>query len=369
MRVFQRNGQWWIDYTYQDESGFPRRKREKVGPNRRMAELALAKCQTKILEGRFLDQRRFRPIPFSNFAVIFDEKYLRLKPAYQTHKCRLKRMIDFFRNRQLSSISSFDISRFKVLILSQKTLRKTNTKPATFNRYVTLLKVMFNMAVEWGFLPSNPIKGVTKEKEPLKEIRALTPAEKYSLLQAAMVDTAEIYALITIALNTGLRTGDIMKFRMDAVQLSNKRLDISMGKTGKVLNVPLNDGVIEAIKALDKNEGELLFPPRRVRIVAETKGEPRRDFRRAWERVKREAGIRNLRFYDLRHTFATDLMKAGVHLRVVQELLGHTTPLMTQRYAHVQDVDKKLAVEKLQELNKLHHESPVIEKTQSSACS
>jgi len=340
MSVFFKNGAWWIYFYYRDEQGILRRKREKIGP-KKLAEAVLAKRRMEIIEGKFLDRRRFKVCSFSDFAGQFEEQYLRQKDDYRTHRYRLRRLCNFFGPRQLSTISAFDVSKFKYDYLSHMTNKGTPPVPATFNRHITLLKTMLNKAVEWGFIPTNPIRGLPKEKESLKEIVPLTAEEKLKLWEAARKTSPEMYVLIVLAANTGLRTNDLLRLRMDQRLLSEKWLPMSMDKTNEPVYIPLNNNAVEAVKLLGRQDGELLFPPRR-------QSSQKWKFRTSWLNVLKRSKIRKVRFYDLRHTFATDLIDAGVNPRVVQELLGHKSLKTTERYTHVRKAALRDAVEKLE---------------------
>jgi len=329
VRIIRRNNAWWLDYYYRDESGVLRRKYERIGEGRKLAEAVAAKRQVEILEGKFLDRKRFKPITFKDYAAIFEERYLKFKPAYRTHRYRLTFLRDMLGHRQLNTISSFDVARIKHALYSRKTNRGSATTPATLNRYITLLKTMLNQAVP-EYLPANPIKGLSKEKESERPIQPLSEEEIQRILSAAKAQSVEMYALILLALNTGLRTGDLLKLRMEDRWLSDRWLSVTMGKTQDVVNIPLNDEAIDAMKMLDRKEGMMLFPPKR-------QGSDIWKFRTSWLKLLRTAGIRRIRFYDLRHTFGTTLMETGAHPRAVQKLMGHKSLKTTERYIYVRD--------------------------------
>lgn len=340
MRVYLRNGQWWIDYAYRDPSGAPRRKRESIGPNRRMAETVLAKRQAEIIEGKYLDPRRFKPLTFEEFAREYEEKHLKFLSCYRRGgKAYLESFIRLFGKRQLVTMSNFDVARFKVQFFAESVKGKPRTK-ATFNRYLATLKCMLNKAVEWGKIPINPIIRAKKEKEPRKPIHTLTVEEQTRLLSKAKEFGPEVYGIILLALETGYREGELLRLRFTPSIYKDRIVSITIGKRKEAVTNPLSDEAILAIKTLNRQEGELLFPPRR----------PGKTWRvwRVWKKVAKVAGI-NSRFHDLRHTFATDALRAGAHLRTVQDMLGHASVKTTERYTHVVSIDKKDASEKLRQ--------------------
>lgn len=343
VRVIQRKGAWWIDYYYLDETGALRRKYEKIGPGRKFAETVAAKRRVEILEGKFLDRRRFKPITFAEFVREFEDKHMRFLIIFRHGgKQYLRRLVSFFGARQLMSISQFDAARFKVHFMGQKTRAGNLPAKSTFNRYLSTLICIMNKAVEWGHLPQNPLSRVKKEREDEKPMRILTAAEKVRLLEIAREDGQEAHTLITLALNTGLRRGDLLRLRMNAAMMREREIHLTMQKTRHAIHVPLNRAAESAIKTLNRGDDELLFPPRR----ADSKDS--RWHYALWLKLANKAQLRYCRFHDLRHTFATDLLRRGVNIKVVKELLGHRSIQTTMRYLHFVEVDRRAAVDMLE---------------------
>jgi integrase len=150
--------------------------------------------------------------------------------------------------------------------------------------------------------------------------------------------------LVLVALNTGLRRGELFNLRWSDVHM-DKRLLTGRGataKTGQTRHVPLNReavAVLTAWRAQSPADG-YVFPGR--------DGTGRLDnVRKAWTALLREAKIEGFRFHDLRHHFASKLVMAGTPLYTVQRLLGHHSPLMTAKYAHLSPDHQAAAVERL----------------------
>jgi integrase len=115
-------------------------------------------------------------------------------------------------------------------------------------------------------------------------------------------------------------------------------------KNREARSVPMNDTLTMLMKSakLQAAEGGWVFRNRH--------GQPYRSFRTAFERAVRQAGIQDFTFHDLRHTFASRLVMAGVDLPTVKELLGHKDITMTLRYAHLSTDHKQAAVKKLEKV-------------------
>jgi integrase len=157
--------------------------------------------------------------------------------------------------------------------------------------------------------------------------------------------TDYVTPLVLAALNTGLRRGKLLQLRWRDVDLTRKVLTVrgEGAKTGQTRHVPLNTEIVDVLKN---------WKP----IAAEADGfafssgagtTPLTEARKAWSNVIAKAKVGAFRFHDLRHTFASKLVMAGVDLNTVRELLGHKKISMTLRYAHLAPQHKAAAVEKL----------------------
>ena len=137
--------------------------------------------------------------------------------------------------------------------------------------------------------------------------------------------------LIILALNTGLRRGELFLLSWKNVDLKAKQITVASttAKSKKTRYVPLNSEALSTLRTWHKQTGdsEYVFPNKN--------GEPLTDVKHSWASLLERAGITDFRFHDLRHDFASQLVKKGVSLYVVKDLLGHSTIQMTERYAHL----------------------------------
>jgi len=145
--------------------------------------------------------------------------------------------------------------------------------------------------------------------------------------------------IVTVALNTGMRKGEILNLKWNDLDFRNRLIYILQTKNKKVRKIPMNNIVFRTLLRVRKN-------PKSPYVFCKKKdGSPYRDIRDGFKNALKRAGIRHLRFHDLRHTFASHLVMAGVDLKSVQELLGHRTFDMTLRYSHLSPDHKRKAVE------------------------
>jgi len=199
---------------------------------------------------------------------------------------------------------------------------------------------MFNVAIEEGYAEENPVAKVKlySEKDTQKE-RILTEAEEGRLMENCL---DYLRSIITVALNTGMRRSEILNLKWSQIDLKARRIRVEKTKSGKVRFIPINDVLFRDLNRLRIVNGQKPF----VFFNPKT-GNPFLDMKTGFKGACRRAGISNLRFHDLRHTFASRLVARGVDIETVRDLLGHHSITITQRYTHSSDDRKRSAVELL----------------------
>lgn len=205
-------------------------------------------------------------------------------------------------------------------------------KPGTVDVKTTIIKRFFNWSIKRGLCRTNPTDSVESVKFTNERIRYLT-TEEVNLLLDCCDPTMKV--IVSIALLTGLRRSAIFELKHDEVDLIEKRITVQ--SKGKIHRVPIT---VPLHKVFLENRGLMSGHP--VYCFPNKKGTGPLDnnavinFRKAC--VK--AGINDFRFHDLRHTFATNFLKATRNLYMLQSILGHSSINMTQRYAHVLEEDR-----------------------------
>jgi integrase len=226
-------------------------------------------------------------------------------------------------------------------------------------------------AVEWEIIESHDLSKVKALKVDNSKVRYLNKGEETNLRAALRARDQKIkvqrqsanefriernyevladlsikpYAdylepIVLLAMNTGMRKGEILSLDWQNVDLIHKNLTIMSenAKSGKTRHIPLNT---EAFETLKKWKGD----PSAVGFVFKGQdGKPLLEIRKSWATVLDIAKIENFRFHDLRHHFASRLVMASVDLNTVRELLGHSDLTMTLRYAHLAPEHKAAAV-------------------------
>lgn len=274
---------------------------------------------------------------------------------------------DNFGDKKLLDILPLDIERWR----SKRLM--AGVKPATVNRDIATLKSTLSKAKAWGFITYNPLESIKPIKlDVIGKIRFLEIDEEKRLRKA--LDQREMQliekrksanewrrsrgyelfpedlcdymkTMILLSINTGLRRGELFDLKWENVDFNRSNLVLGghITKSGLTRHIPLNKEALSALREWRKNtnSNELVFPNKDAKRLNNVK--------RSWATILRMADIKNFRWHDMRHHFASRLVMAGVDLNTVRELLGHADIKMTLRYAHLAPEHKARAVEKLVE--------------------
>lgn len=200
--------------------------------------------------------------------------------------------------------------------------RADTVKPGTIAKEMSVLKHCLRLAVEWGELNQNPAAGARLPKLPAGKTRYLTPGE----LKAALESAPEwMRAPMAFAACTGVRRGEMLSLRWMDVDTANRRLYLCDTKNGALRVLPIPEFALTVLRSLPEgNAGDTVFAgvdPAKLSVYT--------------KRVFKRMGIPDASFHTLRHTAASWLVMEGVDLYAVGQILGHKTPRMTQRYAHL----------------------------------
>lgn len=234
---------------------------------------------------------------------------------------------------------------------------------STMNRDIAALQAALSRAVEWGALSINPVRRMRRSTEDESAVVRYLSADEEDRLRTALEQRDErrrtarasanawrrdrcyepwgtfgaytdyLTPLVLLALNTGLRRGELLQLIWGDIDTGKGMLTVrgTGAKTGQTRHVPLNS---EARDVLDKHRpvnagvARFVFP-------SATGTERIKYVRKGWAGVLKRARVQRFRFHDLRHTFASKLVMAGIDLNTVRELLGHGSTSMTLRYAHL----------------------------------
>jgi integrase len=239
----------------------------------------------------------------------------------------------------LRAILSHPIARLGVSHLSQASIsayrdyRLSQVSASTVRRELGLLLHALKIArTEWC-LSIPELRPITKPPENKPRERRLSEEELRALIDAlSQCRNKLVKPVFLFALATGMRRGEVLSLRWTNVDLEARTAFLPITKNGHSRSVPLSPQALSVLLELPRREGDLVFP-----ISANS-------LRLAWERVKRRAGITDLRFHDLRHEAISGFFEMGLSVPEVSLISGHRDPRMLFRYTHLRaaDVAKKL---------------------------
>ena len=218
----------------------------------------------------------------------------------------------------------------------------------TCNRYLAALSTAFTAAEkDWGWLNDNTLRKVRRFKEHPGRERILSDEERQRLLKSC--DESEnqyLYAIVVLALATGMRKGEIIGLRWKDVDLDRNLIVLHKTKNHEKRNVPLVGHTREVIADLARVRHlhtDLLFPDKPSKSGVIKPKDPRYSF----ERAVKEADIEDFVFHGLRHCAASSLVMNGASEREVMEVLGHKTATMARRYSHLSESHTRGVVERM----------------------
>lgn len=271
--------------------------------------------------------------------------------------------------KKLADITLWQIEKWR-----SERLRE-GIKPATVNRDISPLKAALTRAVDWGLIENNPLSRIKPQKvDSHGVIRYLADDEEERLRDALDYreerlrlerDSANAWRkirgytllpdlrklpfadylkpMVILDLHTGLRRGELFNLKWEDVDLNHAMLTVkgAGAKSGQTRHIPLNAEALDTLSRwkTQSKDSELVFPGKG--------GKRFNNVDSSWEKLMKDANITDFRFHDLRHTFASRLVMAGVDLNTVRELLGHSDIKMTLRYAHLAPEVKANAVARL----------------------
>ena len=209
------------------------------------------------------------------------------------------------------------------------------SKKTTANRVVALLSKAFNLAEVWGWRPdgTNPCRHVQRFKE--RKVERYLSREELARLASTLseaehqrTEMPSVISALRLLIFTGCRRGEILGLRWEHLDLERRLLLLPDSKTGQK-TILLNEPAMEVLRGIERQ------PDNPHVIVGKFPGTHLENLKDPWGRIRKAAGIEDVRIHDLRHTFASFGVAAGFSLPILGKSLGHQQAATTQRYAHL----------------------------------
>jgi integrase len=324
---------WYVCFR----AGDGRVIRKAAGKSLRTAERVKAKIETEVVEGKYFERPQRSEWTIAKLAEVYLERLERMKPQ----SARWRR--EMFRQVLRILGMALPIEEINMGTLDRYVSRRRAEGKAysTINREISVLRHALHLAARWksetlltryrlgDWMP-------LRESETARKAVFLTEEQVAAVLAAASSRAAlggpnerQGEVVVRLALETGARLGEILALSWSDIDDNVVRIRSEKHGPDRWLELPQT--TLELLHALRNGQGEeargLIFPSSRT-------GEQREGIRRFWKAVRAETKLAHIRFHDLRHTAASEMLRRGLLLREVQYVLGHSSARMTERYAH-----------------------------------
>jgi integrase len=355
------SGVYWL---FIDHHG--KRKAKKVGCDLKKAEEIAKKIEAKFVLGHFdLDDEKDGAVPaFKEYSEHWLETYvkaLRRQSTYERYRDIMKRHVyPVFGAVPINEIKRAEIRN---LVLAK---RKAGLSRSMISLIRDVISGPLGYAVDEELIPGNPVSGILKrlrlEREKRITIEPLNEQEVRLFLETCASHFGEFYVFFLCAFRTGMRLGELLGLKWGdidwyakfiRVERSYKRGLLDKTKTGRTRRVDISDQLEAALKellAVRKREAVKAGSPAPLTFVFHRDGRPMEQnyIRRIYKRVLTKAGIREMRFHDIRHTYASLLLSQGESPVYVKEQLGHQSIQITvDVYGHLIPSSNRGAVNRL----------------------
>ena len=334
-----------------------------------------AKLQHEVYEGRHIQ-------PSSESVAAFCARYL------DDHEAGIapttwERSNSILKNHVAKDLARVPLSRFtpRVAATWKKKQLESGLSPSTVRKQMIFVGAAMELAVSWKLIAENPLRHVELPPEEAPPFHVYTPSEQAALLSSAAPGDGDpegyhvgrsegsLYVPVVLDLATGLRLGELLGLRVNDIDLARGRLHVR-----QAMRIKRGGGMEMGPCKTRRSQRTVVLPESVVELLAEYKGSRPRNqsdlffislrgapwtthgFKASWRKVRSRAagimvrdatqlhdpfaseagdGLASGRFHDLRHTHATELLRAGVHIKIVAERLGDSETTVMKTYSHV----------------------------------
>jgi integrase len=326
MTLFKRGRVWWSGFSMEG-----RRYQFSTGTaNRRKAEQIEHKLKEEANLQQFQITVQDPSLTFQDLVDAFEEK----GNAKFFHKDRLKHLLPFFGTMRVIQITKNSVLEYR----NSRKREKEMLKDATVNRDISVLRRIIYWAKDEGLIRESPLGRITMVRERRTKKPVMSVAHETAILTVAKPHLRE---LVIAGLDTGMRKGELLQQQWGDVDLERKIISVTRSKTpeGDAREIPMSARLYELLRARACPSGPVfIFNKKAIGHI-----------KRSWTTAQMDARIPvHYRFHDMRHSFATRLMEAGVVQDVRMALMGHEPQTVHWGYTHVELPAKREAIQKLE---------------------
>lgn len=329
MTLFKRGAIWWSFFSvdgirYQKSTGTSNKRNAQRIADKLKEEANLRRFQIVDLD------------PHLTFNALADQ-FEKTKPTAHNLD-RLKHLRPFFGPLTIREITKATVQDYR----TARKVEKPKLTDSTLNKDVGVIRHIFFWAVDAQIIPTNPLTRVPMARVRRVKRPVLTVADEEKILAVA---PKHLQRIVIAALDTGMRRGELLQQRWEDVDLPRKLLYVTRSKTpeGEAREIPLTTRLHALLEEKKQLSG----------FVFTYGGHDILDPKTAWFRAQKTALDRHFRFHDLRHTFNTRLLEAGVISDVRKAIMGHEDRSVHEAYSHVELPAKREAILKLEKWIKL----------------
>lgn len=332
MSVYKkRNGKWYCQFMIKGERVHKLLDGAKTQDEAKELETAEKFKLRQIQNG--LIKREEKKIALKTLTDMFLKYSLINKNDYKNDTHKVDVILEFFgANTNVEDILPDKIEAFKAKMLKNK------YSNAYVNRYLACLKTIFNIGIKNNKIKQTPMKSVQMLQENNYKIRYLTQEEEKRLFEQL---PEYLKPIVITALQTGLRKSNILNLKWEQIDFDFGFIEIEKqnNKGHKIIKIPISQKLMQVFESLPQINEFVFYNP--------DTGTNYKYIDEGFNNACKRAGIKNFTFHCLRHTVATRLVEKNIDIRVVQELLAHSSINTTQRYMHPTPKRKLEAIEVL----------------------
>lgn len=285
--------------------------------------------------GGYFAANAFRLTVAEGGKLFFERHSQKHKRSWKNDRARIWALVKYFQNKRMSQVTPEDLEAF--LEHEQSTHHLSHN---TRNHYLSLVKSIYNRLRKWRmYRGDNPAEYIEMKKVPRARVRFLYPAEEQQLTPVVLQDSI-VWPHYVAALHTGMRIGELVRMKVEDIALATRSIFVPMSKSSRSRYVPLSEELAAFLVKCTAGKS-----PSDYALAGVTASYVSRRF----AGLCAQAGVVNLKFHDLRHTFASRLLSRGVPIYKVSKILGHSSVVVTeQHYGHLSLADMRGAISRIE---------------------